>query len=169
MTVVWTILKAVPVWVWVVAAALAWGGVQRVSAKRAADKLAQAQQQAAADENAELRKRMAEAERLAAVQKENARVANAQAKLNAQAAASARAAAERLQHNAVAVAASSSAGASTPAGGSPADRLAHVLGQCSNEVAALAEAADRAITRGQSCERAYDALSLAETDPGARP
>jgi NADH dehydrogenase/NADH:ubiquinone oxidoreductase subunit G len=74
----------------------------------------------------------------------------------------ARAAADRLQLAADAAAAGATtayAAGAAAAASSAADRLADVVQQCGRRLVEVGAAADRAVIRGQLCERAYDALT----------
>jgi cytoskeletal protein RodZ len=157
------VLRAVPVWVWVVGAALAWGGWQRHRATSAAETLRQAQQQAAAVEAEALRTSITETERRLSAHQEIASAATVTAQANARAAASARAAADRLRRDAAAAA---SAAASSPAvagdctaANDAARVFAELLGRATDRAVELAAVADEARTAGAACERAYDSLN----------
>lgn len=157
------ILRSVPVWVWVVVAALAWGGIQHYRARSAGQALLQAQQAAAAEEAQALRASITETERRVAAQQEIASAAESKARSHARAAAAARATADRVRSAAAAYAASAAA-AGAPAGGdckaaeAVANLLADLLGRTANRAAELADLADRSRAAGEACEASYDAL-----------
>jgi hypothetical protein len=155
-----------------IAAALAFGvytldrraekrGFERATAACNADKALM--QQAAASAADAYR---AETERRTAAQREALDEHQRRATLAAADAASAVDAAERLRRRAAGLAArgcgaagdTALAGASPP-GAAPAVVLADVLGRCVERVRQLAADADRARDAGQTCERAYDALT----------
>lgn len=157
------VLRGVPVWVWVVVAALAWGGVQHHRAKSAGETLRQAQASAAAEEAQALRASITETERRVQAQQEIASAAESKARAHARAAAAARADAGRVR-NAAAAYAASAAAAGAAAGGdcqaaeAVAGVLADLLGRTANRAAELADLADHSRAAGQACEASYDAL-----------
>lgn len=159
MTAVLAILRGVPVWVYVIVAAMAWGGIQHRRAASAGETLRQAQAAAAAEEAQALRSTIAETERRLSAQQEIASAAQAKADTNARAAAAARATADRVRSAAAAYAASAAASNPATAGDRKADRLSELFGQCVEALVGVAEAADRSILRGQACERAYGSLT----------
>lgn len=152
-------LRAIPFWVWLLAAAIAWGGYQRWRANSAAEVYQQAQIEAARKTEAALADNIREtARRLAAQQKatQDAELQTAKARADAGAAAGA---AERLRQQLSALrAASAPAGDTAAAGAGTTDRLADVLGQCADRYRDVAAAADRAVIAGRACEAAYNAL-----------
>lgn len=154
-----SVLRAIPFWVWLLAAAIAWGGYQRWRANSEAEVYQQAQIEAAKKTEAALADNIREtARRLAAQQKatQDAELQTAKARADAGAAAGA---AERLRQQLISLrAASAPAGDSTAAGAGTTDRLADVLGQCADRYRDVAAAADRAVIAGRACEAAYNAL-----------
>lgn len=157
------LLRAVPLWAWAVAAALAWGGIQHYRAKSAGETLRLQQAAAAAEEAQALRKAITETERRVAAQQEAASAARAELDRAQRDAAAARAAAGRVRVAAAAYAAS----AASPDPASPgrceaaqaaAGMLAQLLGRAVERAAVLADHADRATASGKACEAAYDAL-----------
>jgi Protein of unknown function (DUF2514)/Tetratricopeptide repeat-like domain len=155
-----SILRAIPFWVWLVAAAVTWGGYQRWRANSAAEVYQQAQIEAARKTEAALAENIREiARRLAAQQKatEDAELQTAKARADAGAAADA---ASRLRQRLDAIR-SASASASNPAaaGAGPANGLAEVLGQCADRYKEVAAAADRAVIAGLACEASYNSLT----------
>jgi hypothetical protein len=145
-------LRRVPPWLVIVAAVLAWGGVQRWQAKRHATEAAQAtqaaQQQAAA---AAAERDAREREHTAAEAARKAADAYSQNLRRVQgAAAAARTERDRLL-DAVATAASSPTRACAPAGaasgGDAAAGLGVVVRECAGALSAVAEAADQCDAR----------------------
>jgi hypothetical protein len=165
----------VPLKVWVgigIAAAVAFGvytidrradrrGYERAVAQCNADKAVMQQQAASAA--AAFR---AESDRRVAAQREALDEHQRLATLAAADAAAAVDAAERLRRRAAALAARgcgaagdpAAAGASAPSA-APGVVLADVLGRCVTRVRELAADADAARAAGETCERAYDALT----------
>lgn len=152
-------VRAIPFWVWLLAAAIAWGGYQRWRANSAAEVYQQAQIEAAKKTEAALAENIREtARRLAAQQKatQDAELQTSKARADAGAAAGA---AERLRQQLLSLRAASAPAGDTPAAGaSPTDRLAEILGQCTEQYRDVAAAADRAVIAGRACEAAYQAL-----------
>jgi uncharacterized phage infection (PIP) family protein YhgE len=154
-----SMLKAVPFWVWLLVAALVWGGVQRYKANSAAQTYQQAQIEAAKRTEAALAENIRETARRLAKQQEATQHADAKTTAARADAAAAHAAAERLRQRLDAVrAAEPRASDPAAAGASTADRLADVLVQCVDEYRGVAAAADRAIIAGKACEASYKAL-----------
>ena len=146
--------RAVPVWVWFLLAALAWGGWQRHRATAAITELAEVRETA-------MRNALVETTRRINAQVEVINDAN-QAKAKAQAsAASAVAASGRLRQRADAIAAacSPSPTAAGPAASSPGYLLADMLGRMDAAGRELAAIADERGIAGATCERAYKALT----------
>lgn len=157
------ILRGVPVLVWVVVAAVLWGGWNYNRAKSAGETLRQAQAAAAAEEAQALRSTIAETERRLSAQQEIASAAQAKADTNARAAAAARATADRVRSAAAAYAAS--AAASNPAAAGSCEATEHaagmfadLLGRTAQRAAVLADLADRASAAGKACEAEYNVL-----------
>ena len=146
--------RAVPVWVWFLLAALAWGGWQRHRATAAITELAEVREAA-------MRAALVETTRRINAQVEVISEAN-NAKAKAQAsAATATAASGRLRQraDAIASACSPSAAAAGPAASSPGAVLADMLGRLDQAGRELAAIADERGIAGQACERAYRALT----------
>lgn len=163
MTAVLAILRGVPVLVWVVVAAVLWGGWNYNRAKSAGETLRQAQAAAAAEEAQALRATITETERRLSAQQEIASAAQARADTNARAAAAARATADRvrsaaLDHAAIAAASNPGPAGSCAATEHAAGMFADLLGRTAQRAALLADLADRTTAAGKACEAAYDAL-----------
>ena len=153
-------IRAVPFWVWLLAAAIAWGGFQRWRANGAAETYQAAQIQAAKQTEAALAANIRETARRLAAQQEATREAENQASIARVDAAAAATAAERLRKRLAAIrAAEPRASDSAAAGASTTDRLADVLGQCADRYREVAAAADQAIVSGRACEASYEALT----------
>lgn len=159
-----TLLGRVPIWVWVIAAVLAWGGWQRHAAKTAERKASEIREA--------IVKRDAEEARDAADQRtlqlEAQRAATDKASQNAAAdraaANRARAAEQRLHERIAQDQTNAAASASTDGGkaaGETAAVLADVLRRCIGRVRELADYADASRTAGEACEASYDALTTA--------
>lgn len=160
---VWAVLRRVPVWVWIVAIALAWGAYQRHQVKVVAATLATQQENAAKARESALAADIEETTRRLAAQAEVARNAE-QSTLKARSdAAAADLAARRLRARlAVYAADCRPAGAAAAGAGQAASAaamvLTDVLGQCVDRVRVLAAYADGARVAGLACESSYDAL-----------
>ncbi|RTL06511.1 MAG: hypothetical protein EKK62_12845 [Acidimicrobiia bacterium] len=146
-----SVLRIVPVWVWIVAACLAWGGWQRHRATSATKAAAVAEQRAAVEAAT------SEAERAARAQ-EQAYAENARAAADAYAAnlersrAAAGAARSELDRLRVAVAAAGSASGPAPSASAPgrsdgATQLRLVVGECAAALSEVAAHADRCEAR----------------------
>lgn len=152
-------LKAIPWWAYAIAACLAWGGWQRHRANSAAKIYQQAQIEAAKRTEAALAENIREtarrlAEQLKATQDAEAKTIKARSD-----AAAAAGAAERLRQQLDAIRASSApASDTTTSDAGTTDRLAEVLGQCTDRYREVAAAADRAVIAGLACEASYNAL-----------
>jgi len=152
-------LRAIPWWAYAIAACLAWGGYQRYQAKSAAKVYQQAQIEAAKRTEAALADNIRETARRLAAQQKATQDAEAQTVKARAAAGAAAGAAERLRQRLDAIrAASAPAGDTSTAGAGTADRLAEVLGQCTDRYRDVAAAADRAVIAGRTCEAAYSSL-----------
>lgn len=151
--------SAVPVWAWVIVAALVWGGWQRHRATSAAEALrahdsaiaAQIIQRQQADQ-AETARRLDEQRKATDAAETLARTARLDA-------AGARGAADRLRVELASRAADRRAADPAAAGGSETDRLADALGQCADQYRTVADVADAAIIAGLTCERSYNSLT----------
>jgi Protein of unknown function (DUF2514) len=152
-------LKAIPFWVYLLVAVVAWGGYQRYQAKSAAAVYQKAQIDAAKATEAALAENIRETARRLAEQTKVTQDAETKLAKARAAAAAADGAAGRLRQRLDAIrAASAPAGDPAVAGASTTDRLADVLGQCADRYRAVAASADRAIIAGHSCEASYQAL-----------
>jgi hypothetical protein len=153
------LLRRVPIWVWIVAVALAWGGWQRHRVQVVATTLAKATQKAAAEREKGLADSIAETTRRLAVQQEvNKHDLQAKEKAVAAAASSA-AAVDRLRKQLA-------AGNPGPVPGDPvtgairdSGRLAELLGECADRYRVVAEKADRAVIAGSACQGLYESLT----------
>lgn len=153
------IARAVPIWAWALAAALAWGGWQKHRATAIAAEFAQAQQQAAAEREQALAASIAETSRRLAAQQEATRRADNSLVKARGAAASAAASADGLRARLAAIQADAGASHPAAAGAGQTNRLAELLGACADRHRDLAAAADRAIIAGHACEQSYSALT----------
>lgn len=140
------VLRAVPVWVWVVTAALGWGAFQKASATRATKAAEQAKASAqlhAATSEAERKAREFEAH-LAEQSRKAADAYNAQVAAARRSAAAARTELDRVR-DAIAAAPGfcpPASGAAATGGTDGAANLRQVLRECVGTVQTLAEAAD---------------------------
>jgi hypothetical protein len=166
------VAQAVPVWAWVLVAALLWGGWQRHQAKSVAGMHAKAVATAAAEREKQLQDDAAETERM---RKDAERIAH-EARQKAQALAAdvarARSNEQRLLDQLTAITTDGGAKEASVADGSPpagqtAGVLADVLGKCVRRVRRVAEYADEASAAGAACERAYDSLTAGQAEPPA--
>jgi Protein of unknown function (DUF2514) len=153
------IVRAIPLWVWALAAALAWGGWQKHRATSIAAEFAQAQQQAAAEREQALAATIAETARRLAAQQEATRRADTSLAKARGAAASAAVAADGLRSRLAAIKADAAASNPAATGAGQTDRLAELLGTCADRHRDVAAAADRAIIAGIACEQSYNALT----------
>lgn len=166
------LLRAVPVWAYVVAALLAWGAWQRTLAKSAAaDRVA-----------LELSTAKAREEALAKAVREQARIATEQGaiaddtkrKLDA-ARADARRAGDAVRRLREQSASAASAAADSAAAGdcAPAVEAARVhaelLGRAVARAAVLADFADASSAAGEACERSYESLISTQRHDAAQP
>lgn len=157
--VVLTLLRLVPIWAYTLAAALAWGGWQHHRARVAGVELAQHITQTANLREQAMHAALIETTRRLMAQQEAADAAALQTRQARTAAAAAGSAADKLRAHAARLAASAAACNPTAAASSPADRLAHILGESVDRYREVAAAADRAVIAGQLCERSYGALT----------
>ena len=155
------LLRAIPLWVWLLLAVLAWGSWQRHRATAVAQDLAAVQLQAAQQREAELAAAVIEQARVAAEQGAMAGETRRRRERARADAGRARTAADRLR----AAAASAAAGAASAAAAGDCSRAvaavgvhADVLGRAVERARILAEHADAAGAAGGACQRAYDPL-----------
>jgi Protein of unknown function (DUF2514) len=152
-------LRAVPFWVYLLIAVIAWGGYQRYQAKSAAAVYQKAQIAAAKATEAALVENIRETARRLAEQTKVAQDAETKLAKARATAAAADGAAVRLRQRLDAIrAASAPTGDPAAAGASTTDRLADVLGRCADQYRTVAASADRAIVAGHACEASYQAL-----------
>ena len=155
---VFAILRAIPIWAYVVALVLAWGGFQKHRATVAAGVVAAQAQKAAQEREAALAAAIQERDRRLSAQVEVVTHANAEidrVKADAGRTLSER---DRLRARLASLQARRpGAGASAPAA-SPTDSLPDLLGQCADRYASVAAEADRAVVAGLACQQSYESL-----------
>lgn len=159
-----TLLRAVPLWVWALAAALLWGGWQHRRAEQAGAERLRLHSEAAKLREEALRGALVETTRRLAAQQEVANAAQRQAKQAAADAASASAAAGRLRAYADKLAARAAACDPAAAGvgqaaSAPAVVLADMLSRLEEAGRQLAAESDRRRAAGEECVGRYDALT----------
>lgn len=159
MTAVLAFLRVIPWWLYAGAALLAWGGFQRHRATSAVNTLRVTEARAAAEHAKGLEAQIAETQRRITKQQEIINESESKAARASAAAASSNAAVQRLQQRLAAIKAGAGSTGPAAAGGSSTDGLAGALGECADRYAAVAAVADRAIIRGQTCERTYESLT----------
>ncbi|WP_164964320.1 DUF2514 family protein [Rubrivivax sp. JA1026] len=173
MGVIAALLRAIPLWAWAVAAALAWGGLQRYRAHAAGAELLQQQAQTAQQREQALTGALVETGRRLNVQAKEIDRAKQETERQRLARAAADAAADELRAAVDArVAAAASAAAADPAaagGCAAAVDAARVLAElhraADERAGAYARIADERGAAGARCERLYDSL----TPPGGPP
>lgn len=158
LAIVFSALRAIPFWIYIVAACLAWGAYQRFLAASSANKLHQAQIEAAAEREQATQAALVETNRRLAAQAAIARDADERKAIADLDAAASLRAADKLRKQLAAIRASVAASNPAAASASQTDRLAEVLGACADRYRDVATVADRAIISGRACERAYEAL-----------
>lgn len=152
------LLKSIPIWVWVVAAALAWGGWQRHSATATAEEFAKAKATAAAEREHALSESIKETERRLVAQKEITQNADTQlAKAKASASAASSAVTDLMRKLATIKAVAESLNTPTFES-SQTSLLTDLLGSCVSEYRHVAQVADESIIAGQACEQSYTSL-----------
>ena len=157
-------LRAVPLWAYALAAALAWGGVERWRANDARADLERAIAQAQAEHAAQRDRDARETQRRTRTVMEAADAATLQSQADRAAADAARSAADRLLARLAAAQAHARARDSAAAGGCAATDAAatvqaDVLGRALGAARELGAYADAARTAGTACERSYEALT----------
>jgi hypothetical protein len=152
------LLKSIPIWVWVVAAALAWGGWQRHSATATAAEFNKAKIEAAAEREKALAESIKETERRLVAQKEITQNADAQLiKAKASASAASAAATDLVRKLATIKAVAESLNTPTFES-SQTSLLTDLLGSCVSEYRHVAQVADESIVAGKACEQSYNSL-----------
>lgn len=166
MGVIAALLRAIPLWAWAVAAALAWGGLQRYRAHAAGAELLQQQAQTAQQREQALTGVLSETGRRLGEQAKESIHAKKEAERQRLARAAADAAADELRAavDARVAAASAAAADSAAAGGCAAAvdaaRVLAELHRAADERAgAYARIADERGAAGGRCERLYDSLT----------
>lgn len=154
-----SIFRAVPPWVWLVAALLGWGAWQKHRAQSVAADYHAAIVQAAASRQADLQVKLTESQRRTDAIQEVAHAADQAASAARSDADRAALSARRLRDRLDAMQAD--ARRRDPAAseaGQTAD-VTQVLGQCIERYRLVAAAADASIIAGQACQQSYDALT----------
>ena len=159
-----TLLRIVPVWVWALAAALAWGGWQYTRAERAGAQLLAHQAQTATLREQAMHSALIETTRRLSAQQRAADAAETQSRRARADAAGAAGAADRLRAHAAQLAASAAACNPAPAvdgaaAAGPGLVLADMLGRMEARGRELAAEADRRGIAGSECAGRYDALT----------
>lgn len=163
MTVVLALLRRVPVWLWAVIAAIAFGAWQRHRAEaaekvhtQAVAKAAELREKKLEEDAAETARRLAETERAAdeARKKSEALAADAQRSRRAAEQLRARLAASAADRGTPGPAAAGGSPAACEAGAVPADMFLSLV----DRARVLAEAADASRIAGEACVAAYEGL-----------
>ena len=159
------LLRAVPVWAWALAGALAWGAWQKHRATEAGAELAAVLQQTAQLRESAMHQALIETTRRLSAQQEAADAAERQARRARADSAAAAGAADRLRDHAARLAASAAAcdpaaAGVGPAASAPGSVLADMLGRLEAHGRELAAEADRRGIAGSECAQRYDALTL---------
>jgi hypothetical protein len=157
--------SAVPVWAWVIVAALAWGGWQRHRASSAAEAMrahdaaiaAQIIQRQQADQ-AETARRLDEQRKAT----DAAETLSRTARLDA---AGAHDAAQRLRQQLATRTAHRRPADPASAAAGDAGALADLLSQCAERYQQVAAVADASIVAGLTCQRAYQSLTAGRPPP----
>ena len=159
------LLRAVPIWGYVLAAALLWGGVHRYKARAAVRALETAVAESAAAHNRQLKADAEETSRRLSTQAENARNAEKTASLARRAESDARADLDRLRRQAAADRAAADARTRDTAAEqlcaptrAERDVYAGLFFSAAETAGAMAAEAERYRTSGQLCVDDYDAL-----------
>ena len=164
MGLIFGLARAVPIWAWALAAALAWGAWQRHSAIQATRALADIQLQTATLREQAMHAALIETTRRLSAQQEVTRAAQSRTRQAVQDRAAAASAADGLREYADQLAAH--AGACDPAaadGGAAASVagvvLADMLGRVTDAARDAAAGLDAAHSAGVACEASYESLS----------
>lgn len=157
-------LRFVPMWAYVVIAALAFGAFQHRRAERAGAELLRHQHETATLRESAMHQALIETTRRLSAQQEAADAAERQARRARADSAAAAGAADRLRDHAARLAASAAAcdpaaAAIGPAASAPAVVLADMLGFLEARGRELAAEADRRGIAGSECASRYDALT----------
>jgi Protein of unknown function (DUF2514) len=164
MALLFGLLGKIPLLVWALAAALAYGQVQKWSAERAGLKLKERLAAEAISREEELRRQLVEQDRVLKKQQESAVLGQRARDAEQVARVGAERAVSELQHRAREAAAractpSPAATADGATGEDGATVLADVLGRLARAGGERAAALGEARARGAECERSYDALT----------
>lgn len=153
------ILRGIPIWAYVLALVLGWGGFQKHRATVAAGVVAAQAQKAAQEREAALAASILERDRRLGAQVEIVNHANAEidrVKIDAGRTLSER---DRLRARLAALQARRPGAGASASTASPTDSLPDLLGQCADRYASVAAEADRSIVAGLACQRAYESLT----------
>lgn len=159
LTPVLSFLRLIPIWVYVIAACLAWGGYQRHRATSIAAEYQQAQAKAATEREKALALTVEETARRLSAQQEATNEAEKKSIKAVGDAAAARTAAARLRDKLATINASAGSASAPASGASASNRVADILNRCADEYTKVAGIADRAIISGLACEANYKALT----------
>lgn len=165
-----TFARAVPWYIWVIGAAVAWGGYHRYQSMGAKKEFQEAQQEAARQFAEQKDKDNRETLRRTKTQVEILDAEKIKSDQHRASADRLRRAGEQLRAQLAAAEADRRSGDPAPAQGSEATPtatgvLTGLLGQCSQRVEVLAAYADQARRAGQTCEQAYDSLTQPTKEP----